>query len=566
MRTRTISFLLIFFSLIMFPYAYGLQAGGGDFVFGGFLLNPMDGNSYLAKMYQGWRGEWRFTLPYTADAGTGAYLFLFYLFLGHIARLTGLSLLVVFHLARLLSALALVLVLWRFLDSTCCRESRNHQSKASGNDATSSEPYSKPSASATELVFYLATLGLGLGWLIFPFGVVVSDLWVAETYPFLSAYINPHFTLGMALLLWLLTLPSTDKRSGPLKLGIDWILLAWPAGLVSLLLSVISPFGVMLALVVLGGIGAWEVAEHFILERWKSVRLHLTQADYQVDPSSFGWLSFIIIRWAWIFFFGTPLLLYDFMVVRTDSVLAGWNSQNLTPSPPIWDLILSLSPALLLALVGAWAVLHNPTKPSRLVLVWAVVGSLMVYLPFDLQRRFMIALFVPLAVLAGYGLDWLSVRKPRRVRTLGMLLLYFSLPSTLLVLFIGYYGIRTRDSMLYMTRGETQAFDWIQRYTPADSLILAAPETGMFIPAHTGRRVIYGHPFETVNAEEEKQVVTEFFQGVGVNHSYWMDFLSHRGVNYVFFGPRERRLGFLPRLDSLELVYFSDGIEIYQLR
>ena len=72
-----------------------------------FLYNPQDGNSYLAKMYQGWEGNWRFVLPYTAEAGEGAYLFLFYILLGHIARVCGLSPILIFHLVRVLCSIGM---------------------------------------------------------------------------------------------------------------------------------------------------------------------------------------------------------------------------------------------------------------------------------------------------------------------------------------------------------------------------------------------------------------------------------------------------------------------------
>lgn len=68
---------------VSLPYAWALAAGGDTHVFGGFLLNPIDGNSYLAKMMQGWSGAVTFTLPYTAEPGEGVILFVFYLFLGH---------------------------------------------------------------------------------------------------------------------------------------------------------------------------------------------------------------------------------------------------------------------------------------------------------------------------------------------------------------------------------------------------------------------------------------------------------------------------------------------------
>src|SRR3989304_2049355 len=119
MHIRRDAWLFLFVSGVMFilialPYLGAAQAAGQDYHFGGMLLNPVDGNSYLAKMYQGWQGNWQFRLPFTVESGEGAYLFLYYLFLGHLARLGGISLLLTFHLARLGGSLFMLLALWRF--------------------------------------------------------------------------------------------------------------------------------------------------------------------------------------------------------------------------------------------------------------------------------------------------------------------------------------------------------------------------------------------------------------------------------------------------------------------
>ena len=66
--------------LVTLPYIIATQSGGDDFVFNGFLLNPIDGNTYIAKMLQGWEGTWRVKLPFSPDPGSGAFFFLFYLY------------------------------------------------------------------------------------------------------------------------------------------------------------------------------------------------------------------------------------------------------------------------------------------------------------------------------------------------------------------------------------------------------------------------------------------------------------------------------------------------------
>ena len=520
MRLRIAAVIIFALGIVSLPFLLAAMAAGQDHIFSGFLLNPIDANTYLAKMYQGWRGEWRFTLPFTAQPGEGAYLFVFYIFLGHFARWTGLELVLVFHLARLLSVLFMLAVLARFLTQFLV-EGRS-----------------------TLYLFVLATFGGGLGWLVFPFGYLTSDFWVAEAFPFLSAYANPHFPLGLGLILclflWVKTAKTTNSRS--------WLLHGLLVALVALLMAVVTPFGVVVVLVVLGGSALWEF--------WDQREHYLSRGGPKI--LTFYEIRHNIIMIAWIIVGGGPLLVYDFLVASLDPVLSGWNAQNLTPSPPVWDLIVSFSPVLLAAVVGAWFVVRQNEQKGRLLLVWAALGIVLLYLPFGLQRRFMMGLYVPLAGLAGFGLMHLGNKKWVKGLLLGL-----SIPTNLLVLLIGFFGVRTLDPIYYLSRAEVQAFNWIESNTIPGSLVLAAPDTGLFIPGHTGRRVIYGHPFETVNAEAEKDAVISFFENAGVD--YVSEFLLSRQVDYVFYGERERVFGDLPDTGLLSLVYDTAGVQIYHV-
>ena len=70
---------VVFLVILTLPYLLAWAAAGSDWVFVGFLINPLDGNSYFAKMQQGAAGEWLFRLPFTAEPGEGSFLFIFYL-------------------------------------------------------------------------------------------------------------------------------------------------------------------------------------------------------------------------------------------------------------------------------------------------------------------------------------------------------------------------------------------------------------------------------------------------------------------------------------------------------
>ena len=516
--------------LTTWPYLAAYRSAGADHVFGGFLINYQDGNTYLAKMYQGWLGEWRFRLPYTAQAGKGAYLFLFYLLLGHVARIFNLSLILTFHAARLLGSLILLLSLQHFFKRLL------------------------PDPSRHTLAFLLAALGSGLGWLALPFGAVTADYWVAEAYPFLSAYTHPHFSIGLALLLWLLLPPHRVSR---LRSG--WETLSYL--LASAWLGIMSPFGVVVALMVLCGLLAWSLWDG---QAWLAEEFGFKRVSKIVSHARQHWAFRRILQVAVT---GVPWLLYDIWATRSDAILAGWNAQNVTPTPPLWDLVLSLSPLLLLALPGAIAAVRGKQKCLYLLVAWAGLGLALLFLPFGLQRRFMMGIYVPLAGLAVPGLELLAAGSRRKIVLSATLVLLFVLPTNATVLLAARHGIQTQAPELYLNRDEANAFSWMTRNTPQDALILADARTGLLIPAHTGRRVIYGHPFETVNADQEYRLVQSFFKHPPVLDTGEApeDFLSRRGVDYVFIGPSERALGGAPVNSKMEAVFNSGAVTLYRV-
>lgn len=496
--------------LVSVPYGLAAQKAGNGHVFGGFLLNPLDGNSYLAKMYQGMEGAWRFRLPFSAEPGEGAYLFLFYLGLGHVARVLHLPALIVFHQARVASSALLLWALWDFWSRVTDDEN------------------------SRRLAFGLSALGSGLGWLLVAGGGFTSDFWVAEGYPFLSMYANPHFPLGLALVLWLVG-PKRDHEQG-------WQAWVGPAcgGLV---LSILNPFGVVIVGMVLGGNWLWLWVRKVPVQG-------ITRRLFATGVA------------------GLPLMVYDVWVANQDPALHGWNVQNLTPSPALWDLLVSLSPAML---VGGWGLavwvrraMRNDEAPDGTLVAWLVLGIMAMYLPLGLQRRFMMGLFVPVVGLATLGLERLSRGKPSRYRLARASVVILSLPTNLMILLAGFSGMQTLEPSIYLTKGEWQGLMWIRENTADDAMILASPEMGLFIPAYSGRRVLYGHPFETVDAAQQEALVNGFFRDGGQVAAV-AAFTAEQGVRYVFLGPREEALGEVAIPEGWVLVFQEGDVRLYRV-
>ncbi len=505
-REKWIVGILIFLFLVLItsPFVYAWSVADGNHVFGGFLLNPIDGNSYLAKMREGYNGAWLFTLPYTAQPGAGAAINLYYLFLGHVARTLGLSLVITFHAARLLGALLLCLVLQRFFAKIF---SDSH---------------------ARLWALGLALLGSGLGWLALAFGAFTSDFWVAEGYPFLAAFANAHFPLGLALQIGLLT-PLVPKVAFAARRMAA-------AFFAAILLSIIYPFG---WLVVIAVLSAWLFVQ----------AVRRTQLNIEMH------------RWLCILVGGLPFSGYSLWVVNNHPVLAQWTQQNLTPAPMLLDLLLSFSPALVFACIGAYFVSRKPNELFLFLGTWLLVGILLIYFPSNLQRRFISGLYVPVAALAVFALQNLA-RNPQIFRRLALGVVLFSIPTNLLILSGGLQAVRIQNPALYLERAELQAYQWLDQKAEPMDLALAGPDSGLFIPTYSNVRVIYGHPFETVQADERRSEVERFYARQ-LSDANAASYLESAGVDYVLYGPREHVFGPLPELPGWQIVYSAGGFEIW---
>ncbi|MGD2159100.1 MAG: hypothetical protein PVG32_19640 [Anaerolineales bacterium] len=514
--------LVGFFVLILVtvPYVSAVYLSGDEYSFSGFLFNPLDGNSYIAKMYQGFRGDWLFKLPYTAEPGDGGYLFLFYIALGHLSRIFHLELIITYHLFRLVGTIVLLISLYWFYANLFTHSQIKHWA------------------------FTFTVLGSGMGWVLLPFGEFTADFWIAEIYPFLSSYANPHFTLGLAIILIIFSLYQQQwEQRFSLRDAIMFVL--------AFALSIIAPFGVIIIVIVFAVIILWKGLlwrndQGFVNSIFKSAKTRSVVA--------------VIVG-------GTPALLYDYWVARTDPTLAIWNAQNVTLSPPLWDVLLSLSPFILFAIFEIYVIINRKdrlTDAHILLMVWLAIGLVTMYVPFSLQRRFAMGLYIPTIGLAALAIRRVTKHNYYRYRLLSIVFLLLAIPTNLIILLSAQHGIKTHDPMIFLSQDEVEAYEWIEINTLPDSLILASPSIGLFIPANTGRRVIYGHPYETANAEVEKQRILNFFAG-DISQEDAQFFLKKRGVDYLYYGDKEKELGEVSVIKTLKPVFSNHSVVIYRV-
>jgi len=482
-------------ALASLPYLAGVLLAGPDRVFTGLQVNPLDGASYLAKMQIGWNGGWLFTLRYTAEQGPGALVYTYYLALGQLARGLNVPLMAMYHAARIVGGFAglwlIYHVIARRVDSIDLRRQ----------------------------AWWLAAMSSGFGWLALVFGRGgSSDLTIAESNTFYSLMANAHFALATALMLAMFLLVLDAAEAGVRRaLGLS---------VSSVALAVLQPFAALAVYAILGVT---------LLAMWRRDRSR---------PR--GPLTLTVIAGS----ITAPVLAAIYFGMQSEPLLRTWLAQNETPSPPVIDYLIGYGLLLALAIPAARVAWRRQSNWDLLLLAWIGVTALLLYAPIPLQRRLSLGLHVPIALLAAEGLAQVARgrRWPRRFITAATML------TSILLVLVLIGGAAAHDPRIYISSNESAALAWLHAHARFDDVVLAAPETGAFIPAFAGQRVVYGHPYETVEADRKRQRVNDFFAGKAP------DLL--REVNYVFVGPRERALGTLD-VSGWSKVFEAGDVAVY---
>jgi hypothetical protein len=499
--------LAVVLTTLPFLIAPALAQTGSSF--GGFLINPIDGYSYLAKMRQGADLALEFRLPYAPEPGSGVVLFVYQLILGGLGGALRLPHIVTYHAARVLGTIAMVASSYIFFARVL------------------------PLGRAKWAAFVLALFGSGVGWIVLPLGLLPIDLWVPEAIPFLSAYANAHFPLATAALIAAVSLTIFPEILSNVRLPL--------AFLSGLLLAFLQPFAVVAIGIV---IAAWLVIE----------RLQGAEVEQM-----WSWLQGLMAL-----VFGTlPMLVYTWGAIREHPVLSAWNQQNSTPTPPLFEVLFGYGLVLALALVGIVLGKAHGRPSGRLLMTWVILGFIMLYLPISLQRRLMLGLYIPLAALAGLGIEAIAPTRRRFVLILTVTIA-LSIPSHLVVIGSGLLAVSRGDAGLVISVSDRDLLEWIEINVPDDSLILAGLNTGNRLPAYSSARVLYGHPFETPDSDDQEALVQELWRWNG-DPLLGLQTLREANVRYVFYGEEEKTLGDPSWLPLVELAHREGGSQLYKV-
>jgi len=471
--------------LTSIPYLLGYFRENSIWKFSGFVFGVEDGNSYIAKMLSGSKGDWLFFSPYTAYPQKGFLAFLPYIIFGKFAASPGLhtQLVALFHFMRFIGGMMMVIASYDFIAIFV-------------ND----EKYRRWGT-------VLASAGGGLGGAIVFTRLLGINGWMPlefyspETFGFLGFFGLPHLAMGRAfLLLGLLSFISSEK---PL----------WLSGLLWIALGMMQPLYVAVGWIILAGF-------IFILGCIAILRKDFTKNSSFVLYSKRA-LSTVLIS--------SLIVVPTLISFRNDPYLASWSEQNVILSPPAMDYLLAYGIFIPLYWTGIKKLLRNHTEPAViLILSWILLMPVLAYFPYNLQRRMPEGIWVALVVVAIVGANEVRLKYFSAIKVIFVISL---IPATLLIMG-GITTVWTPGEPLYRPGTEVEIFQFLQLSAPKNTVILAEYSTANAAPAWAPVRTVLGHGPESINFEILEPEVQSFYEG-NITGRKLYDWLKDLHVTYM---------------------------------
>jgi hypothetical protein len=492
--------------LASIPYLYGLWNTPPGHVYTGLTYNIDDVCVYLSWFRQAQSGSFFQRNLFNTDPQQGLQFSVLSLLLGNIARLTSLSLPVVFHIARVVFG---ALLLWAIVG--LLRETIQD-------------------ARARRIAFALVGISSGLGWVLGGYDATKDiakqpiDVWQPEAITFLSLYFAPLFTAALALMVVFLTAMLRSERTNKFA---D----IWPAALSGILLANFHTYDVIPLFAVAG---AFRIVTDAVTRRF----------------SLAGWVRLIATG-----ILTLPSLGYTYFALIQDPLFKSRDVKTLSGSL-VWVLV-GLGLPLLLAVVATVRPdisRYRDLAAWRLLVLWAVMAIAVSYLPVDFQRKMLMGVHIPLCLLAGVALTTLTSRLSGDFpKIAASVVIAVSAVSNGLFLMRDIerlsVNIGSTENRPYFTTAEADALTFLREKTDHRGAVLAPPDPGshlrfpnfplkpylsVFIPAFTGHPVYNGHWSETASYGQKLLNTLRFFRR-DTDDDFRKTLLQENHIRYVLY-------------------------------
>lgn len=518
------------------PYIVGALSTPPGWRYSGQAVLPkgigVDVNSHFAKMWQGSRGQFSMHILFTHEPNADLPLVHgFYVALGQLSRFLPLNLVQIYHLARFSLTVVMVLAMWAF----------------------ASRFFEKPGERWLALLF--AMVVSGWSWLLLivdpasTANVSPIEFWLIDAFNLLGALFMPHFAAAV-ILQTVILLTFDDWVRMPDGRGAWRRLVILSAALVAQV--IIQPYSIVLFGPLLVLLAAYHV--------FSAHRLSWRRALWLLIP--FG--------------FQAAFALYQVWTINGDPVWAKFAEQNQTLSPIVTYYLLGYLPFILPIMLGARLfMLSEADDRWWMPILWVALVAMLLYAPLPTQRRYLVGVQTPLAIMAAFG--WSRAVLPyfkqkRRVLVSAAYLLVAGV-AMLAIILLNTLALTqpTAHREVYDTPDEILAYDWLQRETQPDDLVFITFDGGQTgrgsrLVSAIGHRVFIGHWIETVDFEAKILELKQFYDPA-TSDSWRRDFLKRIRAVYLWYDEYAQEFGdWNPSgADYLTPVFTSDTITLWKV-
>ncbi len=514
------------------PYAYQRQIAPTDKVYIGSFPILYDKPTYLAEMTQGEAGNWKMIDMYTTEPQQPVFIYPLYLGLGHIARITQISVENIFLISRFFFGIILLFAVLYFIR------------------------YFTPEENQRKIAYTLALFASGLGWL--NINQQSIDLWIPDAIPMIRFSYFPHIMLANTLFLASILLIYHAIKNNSAKVAIA-------SGIATFALNIILPFESAFLYIL---IASFAIIYFFINQN-------------VIKNNLKNLLLFFIIS--------IPSFVFMIYLGTTNPIWKMVEKQNILITPPFFDIFTGYGIILFFSILGLWTLIKKDKLKGILFSLWILGVFILTRIPlsiYPMQRRFLeTAFYIPLAITAGFGMaaiyDYL---KQKRIKNLNHKIFCFSMFFLIPAFFAGNLQVwynrfdlfikNTENPLFYLPKENIEAMKWLSQNTPTSSIILASFYNSNVIPYYADRIVYAGHGAMTVNFKEKLAKTEKFYSGK-YSSGEMIEFFKKEKIDYIFYSEEEKisaisekRLNYFNPNDYpfFKKIYQNEKVKIYKVR
>lgn len=529
---KNLKFILLLSAIVIaitsLPYLWNYfeRPAGTVYTWSGFN-NPGDLPVYFSYIEQTRQGHYIFIDLFTGENQSRGFFNIFWLAVGLLAKFFNLTPPIAFHLARILLIPLFVWTLKKTLD------------------------FFYPTKHWRPLL--LATLFIsGFGPLLTPFIYRISEYHIgagidfvsAEATPFAAMIFSGHFILSWICLLWSIMLIIKSFRE-------QKFLPAFLAGLINLIFFQFHPY-----------------YAPFIFAFTLSILIYHLIKKPKIKNLLLALPPFII---------PLPAIFYYVYLWANDQRFYNFSQQNFTPTPAWWVVFLAFGFLGPLALAGIIMLIRqkNWQENHTYLLFWLIIGNILLFLPFNTQRRFIEGLLIPTGIFGLIALKALFKKIPAEHYNffpkifiqilLSVFFVVFFCFSTILLYQVNFRLNYLAPKDIYLSQAANQTINWLKEHTSLSDLFLSPNNSTNMIAGLSGRHFYGWHFGETTYSSIKKQILNSFFNTA--SDMARIKFLKENLITKLYWAKQfEEKYNFRPEKKSyLTKIYDGGEIQIYEV-